>query len=510
MSVETFSITTDIEDRADLIELFHNMQLINPDAGFKIIEIKNYEGEIDCCISSTQGHLRYTQLINLAGKIVAAKKHNKKVKKPTSKRTTTRMREGIKKKAAAKRRKDKKLSKKDVTWKSRKQKDPGIPASFPYKDKIIKGKKEELKLQRQQEREAALARGEANDGANGLAALLESAQQAAKEYDGEDDNDDDNMADSDEDIEYEISDVEDEKTKIFKTVVDEADVILYVLDARDPEATRSRKVEQAVLQNPGKRLILVLNKVDLIPTNALNQWLNFLKSSFPTVPVKAAPGATNSTSFNKNLTNSMTSDSLLKALKSFAAKSNLKRSIIVGVIGYPNVGKSSIINASQDRQQIEDIGLPGIVFPDEVVNSKKQSKSQQLAKLALLSAIPPKQIDTEMADGLKNYYQLPALPSNDLNEFVKHFLIHIARTKGRLGRGGVPNMESAAMSVLNDWRDGRIIGWTLPKASKSATADAVEDVDIDAPKSSLNKQQWCLVGQEFDLDGLLGDNFGLE
>ena len=156
---------------------------------------------------------------------------------------------------------------------------------------------------------------EEGDGANGLAALLESAQQAAKDYDGEDyeDNENEDMVDSEEDVEYEISDIEDtqdeefgelEKSrkaydKIFKTVVDEADVILYVLDARDPESTRSRKVEQAVLQNPGKRLILVLNKVDLIPTHALNQWLNFLKSSFPTVPVKAAPGATNSTSFNK-------------------------------------------------------------------------------------------------------------------------------------------------------------------------------------------------------------------
>ncbi|KAF6071623.1 GNL3L/Grn1 putative GTPase family protein [Candida albicans] len=86
-----------------------------------------------------------------------------RVKKPTSKRTTTRMREGIKKKAAAKRRKDKKIAKKDVTWKSRKSKDPGIPASFPYKDKIIteleegrrieKERREQLKLQKQQERQ---------------------------------------------------------------------------------------------------------------------------------------------------------------------------------------------------------------------------------------------------------------------------------------------------------------------------------------------------------------------
>ncbi|KAK6199523.1 putative nuclear GTPase [Scheffersomyces amazonensis] len=517
-----------------------------------------------------------------------------RVKKPTSKRTTTRMREGIKKKANAQQRKNRKNAKKDVTWKSRVKKDPGIPASFPYKHRIIeeledqrrveREKREELKLQKQLEREEALARGEAidddmeddeeEDGQGGLAALLESAQQAAKQYDGDDDEDEDGMEDEDdEDVEYDIEIEDDEDNseidksrkaydKIFKTVVEAADVILYVLDARDPESTRSRKVEQAVLQNPGKRLILVLNKVDLIPTNVLNQWLNFLKSSFPTVPIKASPGAPSANSFNKNLTSSMTATSLLQALKSYAAKSNLKRSIIVGVIGYPNVGKSSIINALTNRHgnnskacpvgnqagvttsmrevkvdnKLKVLDSPGIVFPDEIINTKKLSKVQQQAKLALLSALPPKQIidpipaihlllkklskDTEMADGLKSYYQLPALPSADLNEFAKQFLIHIARSRGRLGKGGIPNLEAAALSVLADWRDGRIIGWTLPKASKATADKALEDYNADAPKSSLRGdkeppkvEQTTIVNtwaKEFDLDGLLGDNFGLE
>ena len=47
-------------------------------------------------------------------------------------------------------------------------------------------------------------------------------------------------------------------------VVEASDVVLEVLDARDPAGSRSSRVESAVRRAPGKRLVLVLNKVDLV------------------------------------------------------------------------------------------------------------------------------------------------------------------------------------------------------------------------------------------------------
>lgn len=498
------------------------------------------------------------------------------------------MREGIKKKAAAQRRKDRKLAKKDPTWKSKHKKDPGIPASFPYKTKILEEiearKRKELedrelaREQRQREREAALQGNDAmdmdgdgdyndeyeDDGQNGLAALVSSAQQAAAEYEsahGEQQQSRLGTADAsgeyevtDYDIDFysdtEAGDSELEKSrkaydKIFKAVVDAADVVLYVLDARDPEGTRSKKVEEAILQSQGKRLILVLNKIDLVPPYVLEQWLNVLKSSFPTIPMKAAPGATNATSFNKKLTQGVTANALLEALKTYANNRNLKRSIVVGVIGYPNVGKSSIINALTGRRggshnrvcpvgnmpgvttslrevkidnKLKILDSPGICFPNE---NKKMSKVEQEAELALLSSLPPKYIidpypavlmlvkrlsgDKEMTESFKKFYDIPPIPANDADTFTKHFLIHVARKRGRLGRGGIPNLTSAGLSVLNDWRDGKFLGWVLPKASKDASVTSKTTIGTGATQEPAKVEQTSIVSEwskEFDLDGL--------
>jgi len=50
-------------------------------------------------------------------------------------------------------------------------------------------------------------------------------------------------------------------------VIDSSDVILHVLDARDPEGTRCRSVEKYIKEEaPHKHLVFVLNKCDLVPT----------------------------------------------------------------------------------------------------------------------------------------------------------------------------------------------------------------------------------------------------
>ena len=63
-------------------------------------------------------------------------------------------------------------------------------------------------------------------------------------------------------------------------VIDSSDVVLHVLDARDPEGTRCRSVEKYIRDEaPHKHLVFVLNKCDLVPTSIA---VSSLKSS--TIP----------------------------------------------------------------------------------------------------------------------------------------------------------------------------------------------------------------------------------
>lgn len=405
------------------------------------------------------------------------------------------------------------------------------------------------------------------DESNPMAALIASARAAADDYDrklGDDEMDeDDSDEDSDPGERISVGQASSRKTfdKVFKSVVEQADVVLYVLDARDPEGTRSREVEWSIMAaaDGGKRLILVLNKVDLIPPQVLKQWLAYLRRYFPTIPLRASSAASNAHTFNHpNATVSSTSATLFKALKSYAASRQLKRAVSVGVIGYPNVGKSSVINALLSRMsgkgggstracpagaeagvttsirsvkidsKLTLLDSPGVVFPSSgsqqsggLVSLKNAAEAH--AHLVLLNAVPPKQIDDplpavnllirrlsaspDLIQKLLDVYDIAALMPTKEGDTTTDFLVQVARKRGRLGRGGVPNISAAAMTVVTDWRDGRIQGWVEPPViavegqPATSTTKVVGEDDV-TPDQKQIVTEWAA---EFKLDGLFGD-----
>lgn len=536
-----------------------------------------------------------------------------------SKRVPVRLRHKIEKASAAKQRKIKKESKKvsylllhihelllteaqNPQWKSRLKKDPGIPNLFPYKEKILeeieekkrrkteeaerlrdaaKAEKQQAKQDLQAEADEDLMDEDSDlleedddmddtdiaDSSNPMAALLASAQARATDYDGDQpqgDIDDDSDA-GEGGVQVSEAVATDHRNpdssrkafdKVFKQVLDSADVILYVLDARDPDGTRSKEVERQIMAaaSGSKRLILVLNKIDLVPPPVLKGWLTHLRRYFPTVPLRASTPASNAHTFDhKQLTVKNTSETLLRSLKSYAASKNLKRSISVGVIGYPNVGKSSVINALSSRlsrgqssacptgaeagvttslrevkvdSKLKILDSPGIVFPSSVESddreTKQKKKAEHEARLVLLNALPPSQMSDPLPAVsllLERLSHSEALYTKLLENFgitalgpfggdaQTDFLVQVARKRGRLGKGGVPNLNSAAMAVITDWRDGRIQGWveppTLQIAADEEMAGDAEAANISSGDRKEIVKEWAA---EFKLDGLWGDD----
>lgn len=488
-------------------------------------------------------------------------------------------------------------------WKSRLKKDPGIPNLFPFKDKILAEIEEKKRLRAEEtarRREATkVAKNEKRDVSEGrvgadsptlgdgepfeemeededdadsnpMAALLASAHARATEYQGNAEEDEmDEDEDDEEDngttlhksegpsVNYKNPDSSRRAfDKIFKQVLEAADVILYVLDARDPEGTRSQEVERQIMaaENGSKRLILILNKIDLVPPPVLKAWLVHLRRYFPTLPLRASTPASNAQTFDhKHLSVKGTSETLLRALKSYAASKQMKRSISVGVIGYPNVGKSSVINALTSRlnkgnrssacpvgseagvttslrevkvdNKLRVLDSPGIVFPSAPKSGEgPDRKGNEEARLILLNALPPKQISDpvpavslllsrlssspNLYEKLLLTYDITALGPFGNGDTTTDFLVQVARKRGRIGKGGVPSLYAAAMAVITDWRDGRIQGWVDAPALQVAAAHIDAGVLGDMPASGAAPDQKEIVkewAKEFKLEGLWGD-----
>ena len=74
--------------------------------------------------------------------------------------------------------------------------------------------------------------------------------------------------------------------KELKKVVENSDVIIEVLDSRDPEGCRNKELEQSASAQ-GKKVLLVLNKIDLVPPQNARLWQRALRRDFACVLFKA-------------------------------------------------------------------------------------------------------------------------------------------------------------------------------------------------------------------------------
>ncbi|KAF5825865.1 P-loop containing nucleoside triphosphate hydrolase protein [Dunaliella salina] len=237
--------------------------------------------------------------------------------------------------------------------------------------------------------------------------------------------------------------------KEFRKVVELADVVIQVLDARDPLGCRCPDVESYVRSiSPNKKIILLLNKMDLVPREAGEKWLKYFREELPCVAFKCSTqqqgaglkqGRMLSTkSLQEGLTGSgcLGADTLLAMLKNYCRNADIKTAITVGIVGLPNVGKSSLINSLKRSRAAQVHHEMSSLVLKIITHIFKHSRStMRFAPVAeIVKRVPSKQ--------LVALYKIPAFKTAD------ELLAAVAGARGKLRKGGVPDIRAASRIIL--------------------------------------------------------------
>ena len=446
--------------------------------------------------------------------------------KRRSKRTSTNDRVKAEKKVREHKRKLRKEAKKNPGKFNKAKKDPGIPNECPFKDAILQDV-EAARKRKEEEKEAKrkLIKERRKEGKLGAATAAKTMEDFVIDAEMKNAAHDSANALKEEMAEMHGDNPQTEKSakayyKEFAKVIDAADVILQVLDARDPLGTRCNEVEKTVLSHgSGKRLVFVLNKADLVPKENLDAWIKYLRREFATIAFKSSTqnqgkrlGQSAARLDKKGTSESVLQTSkavgtntLMTLLANYCRNKDVKTAIRVGVVGFPNVGKSSLINSLKRSKACNVGNTPGVT--KQVQEIQLDSKIKLLDSPGMVLASGNSQSPTQVA--LRNALKVenvldPVTPVTAILERCERqymqllynvaayenpaqFLNYVAMGMGKLKKGGIPNAEAAARVVLHDWNSGKIKYFTHPRELPSEVHTGAAVVTEFAKEFSLDE-----------------------
>lgn len=273
--------------------------------------------------------------------------------------------------------------------------------------------------------------------------------------------------------------------EVMKDVINISDIILQVLDSRYIEDTRNLEIEE-MISDAGKKIVYVLNKADLVDIKKIKK--KELRNLNPHVFISTVTkeGAKDLRDRIKIEASKIKLGEAIDAPlgvpqgteKGGNKSKGIRKKVHVGIIGYPNVGKSSLINlivrrgvAKRSKQAGHTKGMQKVKFTDKILildtpgvipesRYSSDSKSEfsvdaRLGARTYSDVKDPEDVvynlleDVKARDRILRFYGLSEVDSED-------FVEELGRERKLLLKGGKVDIDRAARIVLRDWQEGKI------------------------------------------------------
>ncbi|CDP05900.1 unnamed protein product [Coffea canephora] len=271
-------------------------------------------------------------------------------------------------------------------------------------------------------------------------------------------------------------------------VIDSSDVVVQVLDARDPQGTRCHHLEKHLKEHcKHKHMVLLLNKCDLVPTWVTKGWLRVLSKEYPSL------------AFHASINKSFGKGSLLSVLRQFSRLKSDKQAISVGFVGYPNVGKSSVINTLRTKNVCKVAPIPGetkvwqyitltkrifLIDCPGVVYQNNDSETDIVLKgvVRVTNLEDAAEHIGEVLNRVKKVHLERAYKIKDWED-ENDFLVQLCKASGKLLRGGEPDLMTAAKMVLHDWQRGKIPFFVPPPKEENDSSEGPNESGLENDKA---------------------------